>query len=195
MGAPQEPDCSVPVGFLSSTPTHPDLGYRRPHSLPAAVAAADAARAREVLECRRGEARRRAFTMAEVDPAEHLEARARVARDRRRADAAAAAFARARARRRRFLTAEGEPAPRVEDLRKAHEARKRQIVSSEVPRFRDAAPVAVAARARGEPEPEPEPAVILEKKAATHSRVALAARAPNFIKFAVSFSVRSVECS
>ena len=74
-------DMSVPVGFLSSTWQHPDLGYRRPASTAARFAATNYERALELSRSAPGLTI--GFSMADTDPDEHRRARHRVSRERR----------------------------------------------------------------------------------------------------------------
>ncbi|KAH8054980.1 hypothetical protein JL722_8396 [Aureococcus anophagefferens] len=70
-------DMSVPVGFLSSTWQHPDLGYRRPASTAARFAATNYERALELSRSAPGLTI--GFSMADTDPDEHRRARHRTA--------------------------------------------------------------------------------------------------------------------
>jgi len=103
-GPEQGEDCSVPVGFLTSTFANPDLGYRIPTSASALLAHRSVDRARQLTEGPRG---RQAFSMSEVDLREHARARYRVEAERRKHEVAAALELERYEREHHFLEVDG----------------------------------------------------------------------------------------
>jgi len=131
-------DMSVPVGFLSSTWQHPDLGYRRPASTAARFAATNYERALELSRSAPGLTI--GFSMADTDPDEHRRARHRVSRERRLREEREARDLVDSAKRARFLVCAAKTAPVITtSLRDVLRARKSLLKGADVPVFRDAA--------------------------------------------------------
>ncbi|KAH8048741.1 hypothetical protein JL722_12362 [Aureococcus anophagefferens] len=131
-------DMSVPVGFLSSTWQHPDLGYRRPASTAARFAATNYERALELSRSAPGLTI--GFSMADTDPDEHRRARHRVSRERRLREEREARDVVDAAKRARFLVCAAKTAPVITtSLRDVLRQRKSLLKGADVPVFRDAA--------------------------------------------------------
>ena len=131
-------DMSVPVGFLSSTWQHPDLGYRRPASTAARFAATNYERALELSRSAPGLTI--GFSMADTDPDEHRRARHRVSRERRLREEREARDLVDSAKRARFLVCAAKTAPVITtSLRDVLRQRKSLLKGADVPVFRDAA--------------------------------------------------------
>ncbi|KAH8059510.1 hypothetical protein JL721_9246 [Aureococcus anophagefferens] len=131
-------DMSVPVGFLSSTWQHPDLGYRRPASTAARFAATNYERALELSRSAPGLTI--GFSMADTDPDEHRRARHRVSRERRLREEREARDLVDAAKSARFLVCAAKTAPVITtSLRDVLRQRKSLLKGADVPVFRDAA--------------------------------------------------------